>query len=210
VDGVGAERRARARPVGAEEDAAPEAEPEAALVERAKSDPQAFGALYDRYAPRVYRYCLACLGSREAAEDATGHTFAAALAALPRYRERGTFAGWLFAIAHNAIVDAGRRDGRLAPGPIPDRPDRSPLPEEQVLRAEEARALRSLLADLPPDQRRAVELRLAGLTGAEIARLLNRSHRAVTMLQFRAITTLRRRLGAGPRHQAEQESHDAR
>lgn len=212
MDGVGAERQTRPRLVGGEEDAAPDAWHEAALVERAKTDPEAFAVLYDRYAPRVYRYCLARLGGREAAEDATGQTFAAALAALPRYRERGTFGGWLFAIAHNAVVDAGRRRARFAPGPPPERADQTPSPEEQVLRAEEGHALRALLAELPPDQRRAVELRLAGLGGAEIAQVLGRSHRAVTMLQFRAMTTLRRRLGAdpGPSHQGRQETHDAR
>ena len=168
---------------------------DAALVVRAKADPKAFGALYDRYAVPVYRYCHARLGDREAAEDATSQVFTSALAALPRYRERGTFAAWLFTIAHNAVADAQRRQGRLVPTTIPDQVDRAPTPEEHALAAEERRTLAALLAQLPPDQRRALELRLAGLTGVEIAEVLGRSHRAVKMLQFRAVAKLRLLLG---------------
>lgn len=172
------------------------AEPEAALVARARGDPEAFGALYDRYAVRVFRYCLARLGSREAAEDATGQTFAAALAALPRYREQGTFQGWLFAIAHNAVADAQRRQGRLVGELGEERADAGPSPEEAAIAAEEVRALRALLEGLPPDQRRATELRLAGLSGAEVAEAMGRSRNAVKLLQFRAIARLRVLMGA--------------
>ena len=183
------------------------AEPDAALVTRAKTDPEAFGALYDRYADPVYRYCYARLGSREAAEDATSQVFTGALATLPRYRERGSFAAWLFAIAHNAVTDAQRRQGRLVADAAEERVDRSPTPEDLAIAADERRTLLELLAQLPPDQRRALELRLAGLTGVEIAEVLGRSHRAVKMLQFRAIAKLRLLLGVDAR---PEEIDDAR
>ena len=170
------------------------AEPEAALVARAKVEPEAFAALYARYVGPVYRYCYARLGSREEAEDATSQVFLRALAALPRYRERGTFAAWLFAIAHNTVTDTHRTRGRVVADTTDDRIDRAPTPEERAIVDEERRMVRQLLAALPPDQRRALELRLAGLTGVEIAGVLGRSHRAVKMLQFRAIAKLRRLL----------------
>ena len=43
---------------------------DAALVAAAQADPRAFLALYERYADRIYGYCHARLGSKEAAEDA--------------------------------------------------------------------------------------------------------------------------------------------
>lgn len=190
--------RAGRRGVGSAAEGAACAEPEAALVARARADPEAFGALYDRYAARVYRYCLARLGNREAAEDATGQTFAAALAALPRYRDEGRFGSWLFAIAHNAVADAGRRQGRLVGGfggVGRERPDAAPSPEEAALAADDVRRLWALLAELPADQRRAVELRLAGLSGAEVAAAMGRSRNAVKLLQFRAIGRLRALMG---------------
>jgi len=60
-----------------------------------------------------------------------------------------------------------------------------------ALISDEASQIRRLLAQLPTDQRRVVELRLAGLSGAEIAQALGRSFGAVKMLQFRAAARLR-------------------
>jgi RNA polymerase sigma-70 factor (ECF subfamily) len=77
-----------------------------------------------------------------------------------------------------------------------DRADPAPTPEEAAIRSEAGEALRQLLAQLPDDQRSVDELRLAGLTGAEVAAALGRSTGAVKMLQFRALTRLRMVLGA--------------
>jgi RNA polymerase sigma-70 factor (ECF subfamily) len=53
------------------------------------------------------------------------------------------------------------------------------------------RTIRALLALLSSDQREILELRLTGLTDAEIARVLGRSHGAVRMSQHRAVARLR-------------------
>lgn len=172
---------------------------DATLVQRALTDQAAFGVLYDRYAVRIYRYCYRRLGNRETAEDATSHVFIKAMASLPHYREGGSFAGWLFAIAFSTTTDLQRRwrptaaldDAGLVP-------DAAASPEEAAIAAEGRDHLRTLIAGLPSDQRRAVELRLAGLTGAEVAAAMGRSLQSVKMLQFRAIGRLRHLLGVGP------------
>ncbi len=46
-------------------------------------------------------------------------------------------------------------------------------------------------AELPPEQRAAVELQLAGWSGEQIAAALGRSPAAVKMLRFRALQRLR-------------------
>ncbi len=170
---------------------------ETALVAQARSDREAFAALYDRYFDAVYRYCYHRLGSREAAEDATSQIFLQVLTALPRYQEVGTFRSWLFTIAHNVITNRAR--ARRPNEPLEtasEHADPAPLPEDLALAADEHRALAAGVATLP-HQRRAVELRLAGLTGPEIARALGRSHAAVKMLQLRAVDRLRTHLGVG-------------
>ena len=101
MSGLAAEPATRGpgRPIAADDE----------LVALAKRDRAAFGPLYDRYADLVYRYCLRRLGNRETAEDATGQTFVKVLAALPTYRDDGpSFRSWLFAIAHNVLVDVER------------------------------------------------------------------------------------------------------
>src|SRR5688500_8422516 len=140
-------------------------------VAAAKTDPRAFAPLYARYFDPVYRYCSRRLGHPEAAADAAGQVFAKALAALPGYREDApSFRSWLFAIAHNVLVDVLRARRPVLPLAVAtDLVDAGPSPEEAVLAGEEERAIRELLARLPPDQRRVLELRLAGLTGPEIA-----------------------------------------
>ena len=58
------------------------------LVERAKSDAEAFGILYDRYAEDIYRFAQARLGNVAAAEDVTAEVFVKALRGIGRYRDQ--------------------------------------------------------------------------------------------------------------------------
>lgn len=95
----------RARPEAASGSPESTIEGENVLIVRACADRQAFAPLYHRYLGPIYRYCYRRLGSREAAEDTTSQVFCKALAALPSYRG-GSFKGWLFAIARNAVSDA--------------------------------------------------------------------------------------------------------
>jgi RNA polymerase sigma factor (sigma-70 family) len=165
---------------------------EAALIARAQQDPRAFAPLYDHYVDAVYRYCARRLEDAEAAADMTSLIFARALVALPTYRGSGPFRSWLFAIAHNAVVDGQRAVHEwtsLEAGA--DQVDPAPTPEELVLHQDEAREVRAVLSQLIPDQRQVVELRLAGLTNAEMATILKRSVPAIKMLQGRALTRLR-------------------
>jgi RNA polymerase sigma factor (sigma-70 family) len=177
-------------------DAAARVAAEADLIARAVHDPPAFSLLYRGYLDPVYRYCYHRLGSKEAAEDATSQIFAKVLAALPSYRADRPFRSWLFAIAHNVVVDTHR--ARRAHQPLDAAAhvlDPAPSPEDLALDGEGGRAVRVLLARLTPDQARVVELRLAGLTEVEIASLLGRRPGAVRALQFRALTRLRALLG---------------
>ena len=153
----------------------------------------AFAPLYLRYVDPIYRYALRRLGSREAAEDATALVFTKALAALPTYRDDGpSFRSWLFAIAHNVLVDNCRGQRPATDLQVAERvADPSPGPEEAALASEGHREVQTLLAAVAPDQRRVMELRLAGLTTVEVARVLGRSPGAIRATQFRAATRLR-------------------
>ena len=175
-----------------------------AIVRLAQADPRAFAPLYERYAPIVYHYCLRRLSHPEAAADATSAVFTRAIAALPRFRpdprrEGSTFRSWLFTIAHNTVVDTHRRrrqfvsldgtDPTLAYAP--QLIDPSASPEDHAVDADEASRVRAVLARLPKRQRAIVELRLAGLSGAEIAAMLGMTESAIKSAQFRAYGTLR-------------------
>lgn len=179
-------------------------EPEAALVARAKADRRAFAPLYARYLGPVLRYCGRRLPDPDSAEDATAQIFAQAMANIGGCRD-DAFRPWLFTIAHHVVVDHYRRRKPTAGlDAALDRIDPEPTPEEIALEREDRTALRALLTHLTPDQRRVVELRLAGLTGVEIADALGLSHGAVKIHQFRAIRRLRAVMGVD----LNDEDHD--
>ncbi len=168
---------------------------DADLAARARHDPHAFALLYARYVESVHRYCYRRLGNREAAEDATSTVFMKALAGLPGYRDE-SFRGWLFTIAHHVVADRRRAHRPLhsldAAGELHDN---APSPEDLALANEDWLTVRQLLAQLPEHQRQVIELRLAGLTGTEIARILGRSAANIHVTQFRAVARLRALLG---------------
>jgi RNA polymerase sigma-70 factor (ECF subfamily) len=168
-------------------------DPDAATVAGAVADPCAFAPLYVLYVDPIYRYCFRRLGSQEEAEDATSLIFVKALAALATYRPDGpSFRSWLFAIAHNTVADERRRyRPELATPHDVDPTDPAPSPETAVIDDETGWEVRTLLARLPRDQADVVGLRLAGLSGPEIARVVGRSPNTVKVRQYRAYVRLR-------------------
>lgn len=181
--------------------AEPHPSPAAVASEReeialAKRNPAAFGPLYERYVDPVYTYCLRRIGDAEHAADLTAQVFTRALAALPRFNERGgSFRSWLFSIAHNIVVDTYRTRREHASIDADDlsRSLTHPAhgPERIAIQGDLRDAFAAAMAELTETQRDVVALRLAGLTGPEIARALDMKVAAVKSTQFRAYTRLR-------------------
>jgi len=183
-----------------------EARSDDVLVAASLTDRQAFGLLYDRYVDAVYRYCYGRLGDREEAEDATSLIFARALAALPTHRG-ASFRSWLFAIAHNVVLNTRRGACRAhSLTVVHEVVDPGPRLEDLAEDAERRRSVHRALTQLPEEQRRVVELRLAGVNGPEVARVLGRSHESVRTTQRRALVRLRSLLGVAA---AEEERLDS-
>ncbi len=174
---------------------------DAALVARARDDRAAFAPLYDRYFNAVFRFCFYRVGDWQEAEDAAGDIFANVLANLVRFRDDDRADGfrcWLFTIARHVV--ANRHRARHLDQPLAAAAfiaDLSPNPEESALATDDHRFLIALMAQLKPDQRDLLELRLVGLNDAEIARVLGRSHDAVRQEQSRTIKALRSLVGNG-------------
>jgi RNA polymerase sigma-70 factor (ECF subfamily) len=164
---------------------------EPALVRRAQTDAQAFGALYDRYMQRVYRYCLYRTSSASEAEDLTAQIFLAALEGLPRYRQDGHFAAWLFSIARRKVIDYHRH--------TPYEPlDESLLPpihmdmELTIEKSQRRTRLLKLIQTLAEDERELIHLRyVAELSFAEIAASLKKSEDAVKKMLYRLIARMK-------------------
>jgi RNA polymerase sigma factor (sigma-70 family) len=170
-----------------------------ALVQQALRDRNAFAALYDRYADRLYRYAVAQTGNVSAAEDIVSETMLAAIEGLQRFdATRGTFAGWLFGIASRQVSARRRRYGRLlrvlprAWEPEGAEDDTLSL----IVRSADAAHVRELLAKLPERDREIVLLRYgAELTSAEIGTALGMKSSAVRVRLMRVLGRLAAELG---------------
>ena len=145
---------------------------------------------YRTLAPAVLGYLRAQRAPEP--EDILGEVF------LQVARDMGSFRGddaalrrWVFAIAHNRLLDARRRAARRPV--VADRvvPDSAVAPATDRLDPELVQAL----SDLTPDQREVIVLRfVADLSLADVARITRRRVGAVKALQHRAMETLSIRL----------------
>jgi RNA polymerase sigma-70 factor (ECF subfamily) len=166
---------------------------DALIAEAAKSDPGAFGELYERYHTRVYRYVYHRLGNQADAEDVTALVFMKALEALPSYQpRRNGFAPWIFRITRNAVIDHYRRQRKQSALEDAEHITDFADPMGVALRNEERIELHALLEHLSPDQRDVVLMRYAAdLTFPEIASSLKKNEPAIRMLLHRGLRKLK-------------------
>jgi RNA polymerase sigma-70 factor, ECF subfamily len=75
-------------------------------------DAVAFEALYRRHRAPLYRFLLRQLGDAALAEEIFQDVWMRVIDARGRYEARARFPSWLYAIAHNRLMDAHRADGR--------------------------------------------------------------------------------------------------
>jgi RNA polymerase sigma-70 factor (ECF subfamily) len=186
------------------------------LIERARTDSDAFGELYDLYFDRVFRFCAARIREMHQIEDITQDTFVRALNALtcPKGRpgrfeqQNKPFSVWLLRIAANLICDHWRRPSTtkdstlndMMPGSSRDTlldnmRGQEPMPEKLVEDWERAAQIRACVARLTPRQQEVLRLRFWGdQDWASIARTLDLSEGAVKKLRERALHDLARQL----------------
>jgi RNA polymerase sigma-70 factor (ECF subfamily) len=167
---------------------------EGCLVKAARSgDTEAFGQLYEHYAPSLFRYLFSHLDNPLDAEDLTEEVFVRTWRSLAGYRDHGApFSSYLFRVAHNALADYYRH--KKPEAPLHENLPSEPLSDPAVCVSSdlERRRIRTILGQLPFDYRTVLDLRfLAGLTPEETARAMGRSLGAVRVLQHRALTALR-------------------
>ncbi|TQS40085.1 RNA polymerase sigma factor [Cryptosporangium phraense] len=142
-------------------------------------------ALYDRALPDVYGYLRARCGSTALAEDLTGETFLAAVAAVRQGRDPTV--AWLITVARNKLVDHWRREAREQRSLQVVEPAEDPWDVQlDVVRA------RDVLQRLGPQHRLALTLRYVDdLPVPEVARLLGRTRHATEALIVRARAAFR-------------------
>jgi RNA polymerase sigma-70 factor (ECF subfamily) len=167
-------------------------DPDAALVAAARENPQAFLALYDRYFDRVLGYVRLRIRDASTCEDVASTVFTNALGQLRRFRGDGTFAGWLFQIARNAVRDVQRKPAAVQL--LEEATSAEPDVEERFLAYERAAELHTLIRLLTPEQQHLLGLRFgAGLAFDEIGAIVGAAPGTVRVRMHRILEQLRRR-----------------
>ncbi|MCB9457244.1 MAG: sigma-70 family RNA polymerase sigma factor [Anaerolineaceae bacterium] len=158
-------------------------EPEtiAALITRCLQGDQAgFAALYDYFAPMIYRLCYSLLGNQQDAEDVVQESFVYAFKNISRFdSNRASFKTWLYTITLSRcrnmyrrkrfpLVDLGQMFILNLAAPNTETPEAALV--EQGLRE----AVEKAVLSLSPHLREAVILRYGhGLTYREIADVMD-------------------------------------
>ncbi len=181
---------------------------EYALIERAKSDPEAFGILYERYVAKIYSYMYYRVGNHYDAEDLTARTFHRAMSRIADYTPRGApFSAWLYRIAHNLMANWYRDRQRHQVIPLEDAVLRAEHGEEpQVVseREDERSHLLAAIRSLPEDRQQLLILKFVeGLSNMEIGQVMGRSEGAIKSLYYRTLVSLRELLDEDGGYQSE-------
>jgi RNA polymerase sigma-70 factor (ECF subfamily) len=142
-----------------------------ALIARIRAgDESAMSELYDGYSGIVYGVALRVLGDTTAAEDVLQEVFLQLWRNPQAFNaDRGRLAPWLAVIARNRAIDLLRKR------PFEDDISELPIATKVSLEDESARRLavekvRSVLAGLPQEQRKSLEMAFfEGMTHSEIA-----------------------------------------
>lgn len=169
-------------------------------LQAARSDPQRFAPLYERYFGDIFRFILRRAQDRDLTADLTQQTFLKAMLGLPKYEPRGLpFRAWLYRIALNELrmFWRKRREVRIDLAHAEAR-----LLSEEIGVADDDGSLKRLanaLSRLDEDRSRLIELRyMDGLSFAELGQVLGIGEDAAKMRTHRALGQLRTYLSPGP------------
>jgi RNA polymerase sigma-70 factor (ECF subfamily) len=173
--------------------------PDAELLSwSAGGDRRAFDEIVSRHGLFALRVALRVIPDRVIAEDVVQEAMLRAWSQAANFDpRRARFTTWLYRIVVNLCIDHKRR---VQPEPLPD--DFDPIDpavgaDETMAVNQRHAALVAALKDLPARQRVAVTLVYdEGMSGAEAARVLGLSAKAVERLLARARAHLRERLRA--------------
>jgi RNA polymerase sigma-70 factor (ECF subfamily) len=174
----------------------------------AKCEPVAdsFEALVATHRARIFRFALASLRDRDAAESVTQDCFLRAHRAQGHFRGDSSLQTWLMQIAVNLIRDAARsrrfqfwrraQSSAALIGPVSNLiPDAGMTPEERVSSAQQVEAIWRAMDSLSRSQRTVFLLHfMEEMDAAEIEAATGIGKAAIKVHLFRAISKVRKKL----------------
>ncbi|HKM81688.1 MAG TPA: sigma-70 family RNA polymerase sigma factor [Candidatus Acidoferrum sp.] len=191
-----------------------EIEQAVALLE--KNDPRALEQALELLQGTVFSFSMKVCGQREDAEDTMQEVLVKALPYLPKFESPRALLVWLYKVAKNRCL-MSRRKSKFAPEHdmsldelMPDRHELARLaeagpvnPETQAIRSQQARRLREVIQELPPQYRIILVLRdMEGLTDEETGDITGLRPGNVRVRLHRARLFVRQKLAQLNHHSA--------
>lgn len=162
----------------------------------------AFGLLYDRYQPKIYRFIYLKVSHREEAEDLTHQVFLSAWEKIEnfQFKENSSyFSGWLYQIARNKIIDHYRtrkNNSDISKIQIIDEKNR---PENAFEKNLNIKKVKHAISLLNANEQDVIIMRFVEeLSPKEISKALDKSEVSVRIIQHRAIKKLKNILNNKP------------
>jgi RNA polymerase sigma-70 factor (ECF subfamily) len=165
------------------------------VLDRARSDPKAFGALYEKHFDRIFHFIYRQTDDEELTADLCSQTFLLALKNLKDYEFRGVpVSAWFYKIASNEINQHYRKSKNKKVFSIEESRMRELVQQENEGYDEEMIGrLIDFMKDLPTDMLEVLELRFfEDKNFKEIAFILEVTESGAKMRTYRALDRLRK------------------
>lgn len=170
------------------------------LIEKAKTDPEAFAMVFRSNYDTVFRYCARRLFDRHTAEDITSTVFFKVMKTIGSFEGNETdFRNWLFRIATNAVNDhlrsAKRRAEAIRTAAANIRAESAFVIGTDEYLEEKKALLKQALLSLKPKYQTVIALRFfESMKLTEIAACLGKDPATVRSWLSRALAKLRKKL----------------
>lgn len=165
------------------------------MIQVSQGDLAKLGILYERYKQSLfgYFYRVTC-GDHAFSEDMVHQVFVRVLKYRSSFKGTGSFAKWVFHIAHHIAVDYSKSFRHYAgPDSLAIKPSGEPDPYKSLEQQEKIILLNRALSRLKEDDREAVTLaKIQGLKYQDIAAILDTTEGAVRVKIHRALIELKK------------------
>ncbi len=169
------------------------------LINKSRTDPDAFGLLYERYVDKIFNYVYFRVGSTDDAQDLTAKVFFKALNSISSYRHMGLpFSAWLYRIAHNLVANYHRDRSKMVEISIENLTitdtSKASAPESQLSKQQDNAYLLKLINDLSPQKKELIILKFVQrLSNEEIGQIFGKTEGAIKSLYHRTLLELKDR-----------------
>jgi RNA polymerase sigma-70 factor (ECF subfamily) len=134
-----------------------------------KGNENSLAQLINRHKHKIFGFIISKIQDRDLAEDVFQDTFIKVINTLKRgkYNEEGKFLPWVMRIAHNLVIDHFRKNNRMPKFDTKSDFDIFSVIEDEerniessIIKNQIETDVKSLLKELPADQREVLEMRI--------------------------------------------------